>query len=286
MLAPRTRDRSDFGVVACAECGLGRLDPLPSGTEVYYQRAYWEEARQPDGESLDDILAVRNQAVKVQDTERRLRKLAARLGPGTRVLDAGCGSGAFLHAVRERSAVVTTGIEPHESFREHLRREGFEVYPSLLECSGEVYDLVVLFHVLEHLEDPVKFLTQLRPFLAPRGTLVVEVPNLADALLWLYRVPAYWEFYWQYPHIWYFSAGPLRHLLARAGYEVVCLEEAQRYGLANHLQWLSEGVPGPGEKFAPFVSPRMDLEYRDAIIRRGFSDTLWVECRPVVACAA
>ena len=282
LVSPEIKGREGFGVVGCVACGLGRLDPLPSQLEGYYHSNAYQLEKNPG----QDISQVRAQPRKREDLERRWSRVARLCVPGSRILDVGCGSGGLLHAARERSSALVCGVEPHEEFRTQLTQDGFQVRRSLSECAGQRYDAVLLFHVLEHVENPVQFLREIRPLLKPGGTLVAEVPSMTDALLWVYTIPPFWKFYWQYPHVWYFSPPPLGRVLERAGYAVERLECMQRYGLRNHLQWLNDGVPGPGERFADLVSAAMDQDYRAALVRRGAGDTVWAESRVSEPCAA
>lgn len=279
-LAARIRDRDGFGVVACGECGLGRLDPLPVSTVSYYEGDF-VKINNP-GKSL---LAVRSSGIKTEDAERRIVRLAGVLTSGAQILEVGCHAGTFLQLAQLRSAASFTGTELDRGFREELQREGFDVRSTLEDCAGQSFDAIMVFHVLEHIARPVEFLQAIGRLLGPSGRLVIEVPNLTDALLWTYTIPKYRDHYWRYAHVWYFSAAPLRRLLETAGFAVDRLEPIQRYGLLNHLQWLSEGRPGPGEQFSSLVSREMDQEYRDAIIRTGRADTLWAECHLVTPCA-
>jgi SAM-dependent methyltransferase len=271
-LSTTIRDRAGFSVVGCPRCSLGHLEPFPTQVAEYYRRRYREETD-------PDILAER--AHCSPDTNRQCEALSPRLQPGCRTLDLGCGSGAFLHAARERTRAQLFGIEPHDDFRAHLRAEGFDVRRELAEFEPASLDLFLLSHVLEHTDTPVEFLGGLQQYLAPNGMVVIEVPSLTDALLWVYRIPAFWIFYWQFPHLWYFSPETLRRIVERAGYQVDHLQGVQRYGLLNHLHWLSEGKPGQGEQFASLVSDSMDAQYRGAVIGHGAFDTIWMECSPI-----
>lgn len=274
VLAPQVKDRNEFAVVGCCQCGLGRIDPLPTtGVEEYYGRTYQEE-KNPG----QDSRTVRAQPIKERDTERRWRELAHLLVRGTLVLDIGCGSGGFLHVALARSEASLSAIEPHEAFRTQLLQEGFDVRRSLSDCSDKVYDLIVLFHVLEHVVDPLGLLRTIAPRLKSGGRLVIEVPSMTDALLWAYKIPAFWNFYWQFPHIWYFSPAPLRRILEACGYQAV-ITPVQRYGLRNHLQWLNEEVPGSGDQFSKFIAAEMEEEYCARVKAAGACDTLWAECQ-------
>ncbi len=271
-LSARLRDRDEFSVVGCPRCGLSHLEPFPTQVGAYYQRTYREETD-------PDILAVR--AGCAEDNDRRCEALMAHLGRREcRLLDLGCGSGVFLHAARQRGRAQLFGVEPHDAFRAYLRNEGFDVRQGLAAYDSASFDVILLSHVLEHFEAPIDMLVSLRRYLVPRGLVVIEVPSLTDALLWLYRIPAFWRFYWQFPHIWYFSPEPLQRVIEQAGYRVESLRGMQRYGLRNHLQWLNEGTPGKGEQFAPLVSEAMDAQYREALVANEAFDTIWMEGSP------
>ena len=269
-LATRLRNKEPFAVVGCPTCGLAHIDPFPTNTLTYYEAKY----RQETG---PDILAVR--ARGISEAQRRWEHARPLLPAEPLVLDIGCGSGGFLCVARGQSGVRILGVEPDKSFRQHLHTEGFEVYETLSMVPKNRFDLIVLFHVLEHIEEPSQFLESLQHLLAPHGRLIVEVPCIADPLLWVYNIPAFWDFYWQYAHIWYFSSMSLERMLCVAGYKVVLNQGVQRYGLLNHLQWLNEGVPGQGQNFSDFISPSIDATYRERLIQNGFSDTLWLECQ-------
>ena len=269
-LADRLRDGRKLSVVACIDCGLGHIEPLPRDVETYYEETY-------STETGADIQKVRERATP--DVQRRCVWLKEQIRTDARVLDVGCGSGAFLIALDSFLSVRAEGVEIDRRFRERLRQERFVVYTALAEAPQQQYDVILLSHVLEHVETPVKFLRVIRKLLTKEGFLYIEVPCLTDPLLWAYKIPAFWDFYWQYPHIWYFAPLALERLLNISGYTVTHTRGFQRYGLSNHLQWLSEGAPGPGENFAQYTSEAHDLDYRKRLVGSGYYATLWLQCR-------
>lgn len=197
----------------------------------------------------------------------------------TRVLEVGSGSGAFLATVRPYVGDVV-GIEPDVGSRTWVTEElGIRVLSDLAELTPDDagFDLVVLSHVLEHVPDPVGFLRQLRPLLGAGGHLLVELPNVDDALVAVYAVPAYLEFSYQKAHLFYFSEATLRRALEAAGY-VGTIQGVQRYDLSNHLRWMLTGKPG-GQSYYEMLTPSVHAAYADALIRAGRSDTLWAVAR-------
>jgi len=141
-----------------------------------------------------------------------------------------------------------------------------------VRASGERYDLVCMFHVLEHVLGPGEFLADAAECLAPTGRLVIEVPSLRDPLLSLYRCEAYQRFYFQRQHPYVYSADSLRRLLTHFDFEVEQAIDHQRYDLENHLHWLSAGKPG-GSEVLREIFRNCGAGYLRALERAGHADS-------------
>src|SRR5262249_19128645 len=138
--------------------------------------------------------------VDLEDARLRVERLLPLLDRDTSILEIGSGSGAFLDCVHPHAGAVV-GIEPENEARAWISWRGTApVVPGVDDVAGRSFDIVVLFHVLEHVREPVPFLERLGRLLAPAGRLVVEVPNVDDALVALYRTGAYLAFYFQKAH--------------------------------------------------------------------------------------
>jgi len=236
----------------CASCGLVYLWPRPTAAEL--DRFYAGPYRRQYPMVADDELA--------RDSRRRVAALLPLLRPSSRLVDIGSGSGAFVKAIRPHAADAI-GIEPDEG-------------GSSDQVDGE-FDVVTAFHVLEHVHDPHEFLRRLSRLLRPDGILVVEVPNVDDALVSTYDIPAYRSFYFTNAHLWYFSPRTLDGALASAKLDGT-VELVQRYDLSNHLVWMQTGKPG-GFGAYPIIAG-VDDAYAQALVAAGVADTLWVVARP------
>lgn len=134
-----------------------------------------------------------------------------------------------------------------------------------------------MFHVLEHVAEPLPLLERLRQ---TGARLIVEVPNADDALLTLYHSEAFSHFTYWSPHLYLYNAGTLPRLLKKAGYQVVYVRQYQRYPLSNHLYWLAKGKPG-GHKIWPFFnSAELEASYSAALGAIGKCDTILAEFCP------
>jgi SAM-dependent methyltransferase len=166
--------------------------------------------------------------------ERPRLAAAAALLPGGRVLlDVGCGDGALAHALADRYArVVATDIAPSAIAEARGRAAAANVAFTELDANlplpypDRAFDAVVALSTLQYLFDPEAFLAEARRVLAPRGTLVIEVPNMAylpQRLRLLAGRPlrtSYWPRGIDGGNLHYFTAGLLRALITRAGFVV------------------------------------------------------------------
>jgi predicted TPR repeat methyltransferase len=156
-----------------------------------------------------------------------------------RVLDVGCSAGLLMQAFNHIFGCNPVGIEPGNAYREVAARTGFKTYATLqeMQSAGEArFDLISMAHVLEHIPDPLAYLTTLREqYLTPEGCLLLEVPNL------------YMHDSFEVAHLSSFSARTLRRMLAKAGFNVIVMEKHGR-PRSNLLPYYLTVVCCPAEK--------------------------------------
>lgn len=166
-----------FHVVECSCCGLIRIEPPPSPGELasFYPEDYWWEA----DESATGRLAEIYRQFVVDD---HVRFVARAVNGSAPVLDIGCGGGSFLRALKKRGVAVMGADASRRAARICWSR--FDI-PAACATLPEVpfrarsFAAVTLFHVLEHLPDPMACLESVWDLLAPGGKLIVQVPNAA-----------------------------------------------------------------------------------------------------------
>lgn len=260
-----TRDRKDIDVLRCDSCGLVFLSKIETGGSFY-----------ADGEMREGIDFGQWRRNTYTDDKRRFDYYKEMI-PGKAVLDFGCGNGAFLDLVRvSGNAAKAVGIEQDESSLAELRKAGIHCWNDIASVPPEeIFDIVFLFHVIEHLSEPENILQAIGARLNKNGTIVIETPNAEDALLSYYNCEAFADFTYWSPHIYLYNVETLTALLERAGFVITEMRQIQRYPLANHLRWLGKGLPGGGIKeYQKLNIPELNEAYAMALSELKMCDTL------------
>ena len=188
-------------------------------------------------------------------------------------LDIGASSGEFVFLM-SRLGFSARGIEPHQGYAEHAKQHlGLDIYHgSLQQQLGAVQagqlSLISMFHVLEHLVDPLETLRMLRSKLlnaSPQpGMLYIEVPNATR-----FCSPNYMFFR---AHSLYFTAHTLRSMLVAAGFEVIHASAAAGDNLSIVAQPSSADQP-------PSPTPQAGHALLQAQLQRKWPQYLWWQLR-------
>ena len=152
---------------------------------------------------------------------KRKLKLIEDLSPSSkRLLDVGCGTGDFIHLAKNRGWSVA-GIEPNEQARFIARSKNGEVIFDSSEwdkLADQKYDIISLWHVLEHLPDPTGALKQYLSALDKNGHLIIAVPNYKSFDASYYKSD--WAAYDVPRHLWHFSKTSIKTLANEFGFEL------------------------------------------------------------------
>ncbi|MCU0257354.1 MAG: class I SAM-dependent methyltransferase, partial [Vicinamibacterales bacterium] len=174
----RDRDGRPLLSVLCRTCGLVRVDPLPSREELdaWYAQSYRLDYKGVVEPRPHHVLRAGRVAL---DRIRRIRPL---LAGRPRTLDVGSGGGEMVYLMTRVAGARAEGLEPNRGYAGHAReRLGLTIHEGFVERADAIpdrFDLITLFHVLEHLAEPAATLRLLRDRLRPGGHLVIEVPNV------------------------------------------------------------------------------------------------------------
>lgn len=158
---------NNVNAIDCVHCGFVHQDPIPNVAARYREQFYAIDKPNYLKEIQRDLEWLLN-------VQHRLELVLIGTMPKT-ALDVGCGSGVFLRLCKTMGCDVE-GVEPDDSVRAGLQKEGLSVYADVTE-TGKRYDLIRLAWVMEHLSDPAEMIAQCRARLSEGGKLLLVVPN-------------------------------------------------------------------------------------------------------------
>lgn len=258
----KVRDNPELKVIECLSCGLVFLSSFEHICKDFYEQALIHE-KPVDIETLLKDTA--------SDDERRFISFK-RLIENKSLLDFGCGAGGFLARARIVASSVV-GVEVEKRFKPHFQKENLEVFSNIDEVPG-LFDVITLFHVLEHMKDPIVILQELAEKLCENSHMIVEVPSADSALLGLYESLPYSEFTYWSCHLFLFTSATVASIAKKAGLRVDYIKQVQRYPLSNHLYWLAKGKPG-GHKIWSFLdSEELKECYEKQLASLNLCDTI------------
>lgn len=264
--------RGDGRIRVCASCGLVFLAPemrIPDLDAYYAHGSVWRDR------AGDPVLA----ALARDDARGRWRLIMAHAhAAGTALLDIGSHEGTFVAEARVHG-FAACGIEPNARLVAAARMR----HIPLTEGSAEsfslpgTFNIITMFHVLEHISDIDRALLHIIPHLARDGALVLEVPDIES------RPAVRHGLSWKYiarEHVRYFSRQTLADALCRHGFEIVFA--TRRNGEIPYLSFadirdyfISRGGR-PRDRFAmkrPVQHPLMERP-RYFPVRRAFSSII------------
>jgi 2-polyprenyl-3-methyl-5-hydroxy-6-metoxy-1,4-benzoquinol methylase len=221
---------SDFNFCRCESCGFIFDSPRPSFAEI---SVFYSQAGKYD-------IWLKEERARDMLWKRRLKKLL-RTGAKGGLLDIGTGYGQFLHHARPHFEEVS-GTEVSESAVALAKEKyGLSLLAGQVEgldLPSQSFDTITLFHVLEHVPDPVKLVTRCHALLRAHGILVIAVPN--DVVAWTSKIKKLGKKLGLSPfqkfspklgisragtsreiHLSHFTTAVLRRLLERSGLQVM-----------------------------------------------------------------
>ncbi len=249
VITTRLRAGEGIPVYHCEGCDFGMLDTShPNYKPVDYDGEYNEIGRtglnkpSTPEEIFDAYVGFQQDRVDV------IKKLRVDMDwfP-VYLLDVGCSAGMFIHQIQE-FVDGANGIDLDKACIEYAklkcrgRGHQGQFYTDYLNRDWK-YHILCMFQVLEHVDNPIEFLSNLvRWFMYEVGKICIEVPNLHDALVYVYDLPGHQQFYYHRAHLWYFTDTSLMRFMTMLGFEGK-VEFVQDYGLLNHANWLMRDEP-------------------------------------------
>jgi len=210
--------RNEWKVYKCVECNLGVLDPQPDNEELanLYQQEYFQSHYN------NELIPGSPEMKKRLSKEKHRLRFFQKFKKKGKVLDIECGRGCFLLACHEQGHKVE-GIDISADVANYVK-SNLEIAVHVGEVSNitlpeNTFDVITLWHSLEHTADPNIYIHNARKWLKDEGVLIIDVPNYAghDAL----KTWNDWQG-WSIPyHFYHFTKDSLICLLRKHGFAVV-----------------------------------------------------------------
>lgn len=240
----RTKDflvsGEEFELIQANPAGLLRTCPTPSNLSEYYQSEDYISHTDHRRTLFEKLY----QGVKKLNLKRKVKLLKRfSASPGT-ILDFGAGTGDFLLAA-QNAGWTSMGVEPEAGARSRGQAKGAQVWDSLDGVPPQKFEVITLWHVLEHLPEPEDTIKALRDRLASNGHLIVAVPNYRSYDAKWYG--PFWAAYDTPRHLWHFTRPAMKRLIKDLGFE--CVKEKPLWFDAYYVSWLSEKYRN--KRFAP-----------------------------------
>ncbi len=141
---------------------------------------------------------------------RKKTKLITTLNKGKgALLDIGAGTGDFLVAAKKQNWTVQ-GIEPSNQAKKIAEQKGITLISQTSDLPSESFDIITMWHVLEHVPDPKEQIKELERLLKPNGHILIAVPNFKSYDASYYK--SFWAAYDVPRHLWHFSKAAIKKL--------------------------------------------------------------------------
>lgn len=253
----RPETRKTFAIVRCLNCGLVFTNPMPELCGAY--------------QDVVDPIYLASEKQRRQTARQALRAIHRLVPGGGRLLDVGCNTGLFLDEAA--GSFEVEGVELSQwAAAEAAKRHKVHTVPISKLDLGPSFDVVTLFGVIEHFDDPMSELQAIARVLKPGGLFVVYT---GDVEAWLPRLLGKKWWWFQGMHLYYFSFRTLGLMLKRAGFDVIGRSNFtvyfQLFSLAKSLNRYALG-----RILGPLLNSSV---LRDRIIGLRLSGEMLVFCR-------
>lgn len=232
----------EFQLVYDSTLDMLATRPTPVNLENYYQSEDYISHTDASKSFVDKLY----QLVKRYALQRKMA-LLERFGIANKsVLDIGAGTGDFLLAATKKGW-RTYGIEPNKKARHNAFEKGIALAEGWEELTNRKYQVITLWHVLEHLPNLEAQIERITQSLEERGTLIIAVPNFKSFDATYYK--EYWAAYDVPRHLWHFSRTAISVLFAKQGLRVMevkpmffdsfyvsLLSEKYKFGKQNYFR--------------------------------------------------
>ena len=189
------------------------------------------------------------------------------------VLDFGCGWGGFLKNVKNAKSL--SGVDLRKECIDYIQHKLKKINISNnINSFNKNFDVITMFHVLEHIPYQVDTMKFLKSKLKNKGKIIVEVPHARDFLILQDELKEFKNFTFCAEHLITHTSKSLKTILSKSGFKNIKIQYFQRYNLSNHLGWFLKRKPGGHNFYNKIVSDRLNLSYCENLVKLKQTDTI------------
>jgi ubiquinone/menaquinone biosynthesis C-methylase UbiE len=200
------------------QCLKTTLQPSPTNLGIYYE----SEDYISHTDSKKNFIEKLYHAVRTYSLQQKFKLIAAqttkRADSAGTILDIGCGTGDFLKTM-ETNGWDITGFEPNSKAAQIAKSKGLNLMNDLSYVPDNYFDVITMWHVLEHVADLENQIKELHRLIKPNGLIIIAVPNFKSFDATYYK--SNWAAFDVPRHLWHFSADSIKHLFGRVGIELL-----------------------------------------------------------------
>ena len=189
------------------------------------------------------------------------------------ILDFGCGWGGFLNNIKNFKSL--SGVELRKECINYIHKNLNKISISdNLNSFDKKFDIITMFHVLEHIPYQTETLKVLKSKLKNKGKIIIEVPHAEDFLILQEELKEFKNFTFWSEHLILHTYKSLKSILLKSGFKNINIQYYQRYNFSNHLGWFLKRKPGGHNFYKEIVSDKLNLSYCENLKKLGQTDTL------------
>ncbi len=247
---PRKFGHKVYSYLTCPNCGVDFLYPYTSKSDlgkIYSDPVYFKKLSQStNNRLLDRLLSFQFYPSCAQYVFQKTRSKG-------NVLDIGCGNGEFLSDMLElgwdiwgldTSKVAVANVQKRLNLTASKIKVGEPTTIKFLQK----FDVITMWHVLEHVPNPIAFLTAVKRQLQLGGKLILEVPNSDSLVMGIFKDVYNWQMIPE--HIFYYSPKSLAYLLTQIGFKEISFDFPPRAILNFSLSLYKYLLPRVGRAIA------------------------------------
>lgn len=245
--------QEEFELVYDPNLELFQTRPLPQNLEKYYESEEYISHTDSKKTLFDRLY----QLVKSINLKSKIRVIEKYKHKKVSLLDIGAGTGDFVNSCKITKKWTAIGIEPNPKARKLAQNKGIEIVENYEQLPQKTFNVITLWHVLEHLPDLENQIRKINSLLTENGILIVAVPNFKSWDAQHYK--QFWAAYDVPRHLWHFSKTSIEKIFTAKGFQLLetkpmlfdafyvsILSESYKSGKKNFIKGFFNGMRSNG----------------------------------------